>query len=67
MRDLTPLAGLSRLGILKASFNEIGDLTPFAGLASLKWLFPAYNNVFDLSPICVTSSSGETARPTSGP
>ena len=49
--DLTPLAGLQKIRVLKFYGSNISDLTPIAGLVNLTDLNLADNNISDLTPI----------------
>ena len=49
--DLTPLAGLRKLGVLKLYRNNISDITPLAGLTSLQELGLENNNISDITPL----------------
>ena len=49
--DLTPLAGLQKIRVLKFYSSNTSDLTPIAGLVNLTDLNLADNNISDLTPI----------------
>ena len=49
--DLTPLAGLKQLRVLKLYENRIRDVTPLAGLVNLKELILSGNAIEDWSPL----------------
>ena len=51
IRDLSPLAGASRLSLLEAFSNEINDLTPLSGLKQLDFLGVADNQITDISVV----------------
>ena len=51
IRDLTPLAGLTRLTKVNLGENDISDLTPLAGLTQLRELNLYRNEVRDLTPL----------------
>ena len=51
IKDLSPLAGLSRLEWLDCNGNQIKDLSPLAGLSRLERLDCGKNQIKDLSPI----------------
>ncbi|MYE84045.1 MAG: hypothetical protein F4X36_19810, partial [Gammaproteobacteria bacterium] len=49
--DLSPLAGLDRLGVLGMFGNEVTDLAPLRGLPHLRELWLTSNPLSDLSPL----------------
>ena len=49
--DLTPIAGLIRLEILRFGGANVSDLSPLAGLINLKHLHIDGSNISDLSPL----------------
>ena len=49
--DLTPLAGLEKLRLLKLFANRITDITPLAGLINLEVLELQANQIEDISPL----------------
>ena len=49
--DLTPLAGLTNLGVLYLNDNNISDVTPLAGLTKLTVFDLRYNNISDVTPL----------------
>ena len=51
IRDLSPLAGLTNLELLRISSNQVRDLSPLAGLTKLRDLYFFGNQVRDLSPL----------------
>ena len=50
-RDLTPLAGLSKLAWLSLDRTAVTDLTPLADLSALRWLHLTGTGVTDLTPL----------------
>ena len=52
--DVSPLAGLLRLGTLSLHNNRVADLTPLAGLAKLVVLYASGNAITDLAPLSST-------------
>lgn len=49
--DLTPLAGLQKIRVLKFYGSNISDLTPIAGLVNLAYLNLLDNNISDITPL----------------
>ena len=49
--DLSPLADLTNLELLRLDSNQITDLTPLAGLTNLTWLDLWNNQITDLAPL----------------
>lgn len=51
IKDLTPLAGLKKLELLRLSHNEISDVSPLKDLTGLKYLYISHNNITDISSL----------------
>lgn len=51
IKDLTPLAGLKKLELLRLSHNEISDVSPLKDLTGLKFLYISHNNISDISSL----------------
>lgn len=51
IKDLTPLAGLKKLELLRLSHNEISDVSPLKDLTNLKSLYISHNNISDISAL----------------
>ena len=49
--DLTPLAGLENLQVLKLNYNRITDISPLSGLVNLQRLQLHNNQIVDISPL----------------
>ena len=49
--DLTPLAGLENLQVLKLNDNRITDISPLSGLVNLQHLELQNNQIVDISPL----------------
>ena len=49
--DITPLAGLVSLEVLKLYRNQIVDITPLANLVNLERLELQYNQILDFTPL----------------
>jgi hypothetical protein len=49
--DVSPLAGLAKLGELRLEYNEISDISPLTGLTNLERLELQYNKISDFSPL----------------
>ena len=51
IRDLSPLAALTRLAMLDLDHNEVVDVSALATLGNLEMLDLSYNRIRDLSPL----------------
>lgn len=49
--DLSPLSGLSNLGVLEVSLSDVSDIGPLSGLTNLTWLNLKENHIEDISPL----------------
>ena len=49
--DLTPLAGLEKLQVLKLFENRISDISPLSGLINMEFLQLQNNQISDLTPL----------------
>ncbi len=49
--DISPLAGLTQLGVLGLWNNNISDISALAGLINLLFLDLSSNNISDISPL----------------
>ena len=59
VKDLSPLAGLTRLTWLHLPNNSILDISAVANLPHLTWLHLSNNNISDLSPLVANTGLGE--------
>ena len=59
IKDLSPLAGLTRLTLLHLPNNSISDISAVANLPHLIWLHLSNNNISDLSPLVANTGLGE--------
>ena len=51
IRDLSPVAGLTKLTVVFIQYGEISDLSPLAGLTNLTGLGFPFNEISDISPL----------------
>ena len=62
VKDLSPLAGLTRLTQLHLPNNNISNILPVANLTNLTWLHLSNNNISDLSPLVANTGLGTGDR-----
>ncbi|UCF91232.1 MAG: leucine-rich repeat domain-containing protein, partial [Desulfobacterales bacterium] len=62
-------AGLTNLGFLELSYNQISDISPLAGLTNLGAFGLAVNQISDISPLVnnLGIGSGDLVRLNSNP
>ena len=59
VKDLSPLAGLTRLTWLHLPINSISDISAVANLSDLTWLNLSHNHISDLSPLVANTGLGK--------